>query len=451
MRGRGPASAVRRRGARAAAALAAAVAAVACATPPPSSTPRSRVAQPPGTPPVSAAPAPPAGAAGVFAQMARLAQGNVLARLLGLQALERGDGHSEPVVELEVMRALTEAGRYAEALRYGDRNADPADPVDPATGDPLAPLAGYHADDAVAAVARLARQERVVMINEAHHLPQHRAFTLELLRELRRQGYTWFAAETLADDAGLQGRGYPTPASGAYINEPVYGDLVRTALRLGFHVVAYEHAGGIDERERGQAARLVAATLAVDPNARIVVHAGYDHVAMAVPPGNPPRMAMRFREMTGITPLTVDQVRMTEHSAAEYEDPLYRALDAGGRLTRATVFTAPGGRAWSADPARFAVTVFHPRTRLQDGRPRWLRMDGLRHAFRLPADLCPTRPCLVEARHAAESADAIPVDRIYLAQGEPTPALILPPGNFVITAETADGTLLRRITAHVTG
>ncbi|HEU4452704.1 MAG TPA: hypothetical protein VFR81_06565 [Longimicrobium sp.] len=384
----------------------------------------------------------------VFRRMMEIARGNVLARVQGLAELERGDGRDEPVVALELMRALTEAGRYAEAHRYGDRNASPPDEAE---GDPAAALEGYSAAGAVEAVARLAGDARVVMINEAHHVPQHRAFTLELLRELRRQGFTWFAAETLSElDAGLQERGYPTAASGPYIGEPVYGDLVRTALRLGFRVVAYESPGGIDERERGQAARLVERTLAVDPRARVVVHAGYDHVARAVSPGSPPRMAMRFAEMTGITPLSVDQVRMTEHSAPVLEDPLYRALDGEGRLPRATVFVNAARRGWSADPARFDVMVFHPRTRDELGRPQWLRMNGVRQPYAIPAELCAaSRPCLVEARHAAEGEDAVPVDRVYLAAGEEAPALLLPAGDFVVTAQTADGTLLHRMNAHV--
>ena len=50
-----------------------------------------------------------------------------------------------------------------------------------------------------------------------------------------------FAAETLnVSDGSLQTRGYPTLRTGHYIAEPVYADLVRTALHLGYKVIPYE-------------------------------------------------------------------------------------------------------------------------------------------------------------------------------------------------------------------
>jgi hypothetical protein len=43
------------------------------------------------------------------------------------------------------------------------------------------------------------------MINEAHNVPQHRLTTLLLLASLKREGYGYFAAETLDErDKDLQ-------------------------------------------------------------------------------------------------------------------------------------------------------------------------------------------------------------------------------------------------------
>jgi hypothetical protein len=62
-----------------------------------------------------------------------------------------------------------------------------------------------------------------------------------LLKGLYQKGFGYFATETLdVGDAGLQARGYPTLRSGAYIAEPMYADLVRTALNLGYRVTPYE-------------------------------------------------------------------------------------------------------------------------------------------------------------------------------------------------------------------
>jgi hypothetical protein len=56
----------------------------------------------------------------------------------------------------------------------------------------------------------------------------------------------------------LNQRGYPIADSGFYTNEPIYAEMVRTALRLGYTVVAYdaENAGVGDPRESAGAENL---------------------------------------------------------------------------------------------------------------------------------------------------------------------------------------------------
>jgi len=342
-------------------------------------------------------------------------------------------------------------GRYAEALLYDDANEEPR-PDQPGV---LHRLDGSAPADALETVARAAATRQVVMVNEAHPVPQHRAFTLQLLARLRREGYTWFAAETLfEEDTALNRRGYPVPGTGAYTQEPVYGDLVRTALRLGFRVVAYEAPLGLnrDPRERAQAANLAGRILAVDPHARIVVHAGYGHIAKSVPEGSLVPMAIRFRELTGIDPLTVDQSHMTEHSRPEVEEPLYRAVAARDGFTRPTVYVNAAGQAWSYNPAQYDIVVFSPRSRYEQGRPTWLRMGGLRAPHPVPHDVCAgARACLVQARFEAESADAVPVDQVLVTAGDPVPALMLPPGRFRVTVEGPGQTVLRTFTLEQPG
>jgi hypothetical protein len=143
---------------------------------------------------------------------------------------------------------LSFTGRDREAIAYfdkvfthgEDRPAD-FDKVYPGGQVQPADLAGLGPEDAVAAITALASHRRVVMIIEAHHAPQHRLMTLLLLQSLKREGYGYFAAETLdKSDDRLQSRGYPTLATGFYTAEPLYGDVVRTALRLGYRVMPYE-------------------------------------------------------------------------------------------------------------------------------------------------------------------------------------------------------------------
>jgi hypothetical protein len=90
----------------------------------------------------------------------------------------------------------------------------------------------FHASDAADAVGAQARDRRIVMVNEAHHVGETRLLTLALLPRLHEMGFTHFAVEGLDEhDRDLVARGYPTKASGPYIREPLYGDIVRIALR----------------------------------------------------------------------------------------------------------------------------------------------------------------------------------------------------------------------------
>lgn len=372
--------------------------------------------------------------------------GNALTELEALRALDREGGSDavRAVVALEALRLAAEVGAYAEAHRFADR-LDDASASRP--GGP--PLAGYTPVPALGFLARAAERAQIVMINEAHHVPQHRAFTALLLVELKRLGFTHFAAETLsAGDAELNTRGYPVRSTGPYINEPLYGDLVRVALRLGYHVVAYEASPTAPEREHAQASNLVERILRADPRARVLVHAGYNHVNESGLLAGTRPLAIQLRELSGIDPLTVDQTELTEHGAPEYEHPLYSRLapPAGA----APVVWQAAGAAWTLEPGLRDVTVVHPRSLFQHGRPTWLRLGGSRRAFTLTPDVCGrAERCLVRAFAGREGPDAVPVDQVEVVRGAGVPALLLPAGNFTIRVEDASGAAVSSRTVAV--
>jgi hypothetical protein len=386
------------------------------------------------------------------------ASGSVLAEVQAMQALEAEYAGREEA--LGVLRALLAqrlplVGDYAGAHRSLDlahgRPSGQSSP--PLFGVPE----GYAPVDAIEAIAAAAGPRQVVMINEAHHVPQHRAFTLQLLYALRKQGFTYFAAEAFSHDPQLSERGYPTRATGSYVSEPVFGDLVRTALRLGYKTVPYEaESHEIGGRERDQAKHLVERILAKDPKARVLVHAGHGHISER--PGRYKMMAAELREMTGIDPFTINQEWMTEHSAPEHEHPIYRWATERGLVDRPVVFRNGAGDFWSLSNSS-DVALFHPRSRSEHGRPHWLRMGGLRSPFPLSEDVCglafllsegtssQAPACLVKARPAREGADAIPIDQIAVEAGKPVPALMLPEGEHVIRVEDAKGKVIKEWTA----
>jgi hypothetical protein len=153
--------------------------------------------------------------------------------------------------------------------------------------------------------------------------------------------------------------------------------------------------------------------------------------------------------MTGIDPLTINQVLMTERSAPELEEPLYRQAVDRGLVTQPVVFRDAAGALWSTSK-NYDMAVFHPRSRYENGRPDWLRMGGLRSPWPLPGTICGSFPsCLVKAYAAGEKTDAIPLDEIIAESGRPAPVLMLPRGKFLIRAENAKGKLIGERTISI--
>ena len=379
----------------------------------------------------------------MYAELQSLA--NDLQRYQHLQDEIPHLAHDDRIVPLQLLAAIEDQlGLYSEAIRDF-----PFDNRVSFSGE-LPPPTQWQASDAVDTIAKLAEGRRIVMINEAHHDAHTRALTLALLPRLRAEGFTHFAAEALHDaDPDLAKRGYAIPASGSqYLREPLYGEIVRQALKLGFVVVPYESdAGTSADREAGQARQLYRKVFQVDPKARLFIHAGYAHIDKA--PGNlgtgVKPMAMQLRELTGFDPLSIDQTRWRDIGVPLDKDP-YRQLIALYQPAKAVVLTRrDDGSAWTADPSRHDVDVLLPGPgHLR--RPRWLSLEGHRVSRLITTDLCRGHiPCVVEARYADESDDAIPADRFTFLAPDGMSSLYLYPGQYRLRAWGPDGrTLMER-------
>jgi hypothetical protein len=289
----------------------------------------------------------------------------------------------------------------------------------PAREDARSPLgSAYHATPALEAVARLAHGRQAVFFNEAHNVPLTRTLTVELLARLRADGFDTFAAETLyASDTDLRTRGYPIDKSGFYTMEPICAEMVRTAIKLGFNVVAYESEkeGNGDVREYDQAKNLYERVFKGNPHARLVVNAGYAHIQENGKYLGGRSMAQHFRKLTGIDPLTIEQTMLLEHPPGTENHPYYRAIVDSLHPTSPVIFVDGEGEPWTLKPKAYDVSVVFPVDDVRDERPTWADLGGLRQPYFISGSLCQNQfPCLVEARYANEGDDAIPADRYVL-------------------------------------
>lgn len=316
---------------------------------------------------------------------------------------------------------------------------------------------GVGPEDAATLLLREAERRQAFLINEAHHDPRHRAFTRSLLAGLRERGYRYFAAEAFGEeDPDLAARGAPSRATGGYVSEPQFAELVREALRLGFVPVAYEDQNPCadlpgepdfcpNQRDRNQAQILKSRVFDKDPRAKVVVHAGFDHIRKNGR-GKWRTMALVLRELTGVGALSVDQVELAERSAPAFERAAYKAALEAFKPEGPVVLSAADGTGWvlPEDKGAYDFHVLHPRAAVRHGRPDWV-FSG-RSAVGLPAGLCPAVPCAVEAFYEGDDPAAAPPADAFLARDlAALPALALAPGRYRVRALGPAGTTARDV------
>ncbi|RDS84793.1 hypothetical protein DWU98_02190 [Dyella monticola] len=399
---------------------------------------------------------------------------NGLARydyLIAVMPLLKGDDKS--LAQQLLATVESELGLYNEAVMtfpFDNR-------VTPPRSTPLPQPDGWQNVDAADAVTELAAKRNIVMVNEAHHDAHTRELTLALLPRLRALGFRYLAVEALSQkDTELMHRGYVTENSGSeYLLEPLYGEIVRQAIRLGYIIVPYDvDNAGEEDRDTDQARTIYEKVFAKDPHAKLFVHAGYSHIDKAA--GNLgdgiKTMAMQLKQLTGEDPLCVDQV--------QFRDVAVGGLDFGFYNSVASKFTSPvpyvlrersSGAIWSSDPQRHDVTVVLPPASEQDldingvmksdvlrrevvlprapfdvsQRPSWLTLNGKRVPVRISTDLCGGQiPCVVEAHYPTEPDAATPADRYTFLHNHSHNVLYLFPGHYRLRAWDASGKTLQQ-------
>lgn len=314
--------------------------------------------------------------------------------------------------------------------------------------DILSPLSFVSARDYI---LKHAANQQIVIINEAHHRPEHRAFSESLLAGLYSLGFRYLGLETLVNDNDHVGgrdslintRRYPLVSSGAYIGEPVFGNMVRTALQTGFTVFGYE-AGvrkNLTPREMEEA-RNIADFLKTHPGAKIFIHCGYGHGAECENDGlKSLTMAGFVKEYTGIDPYTIDQTQLTEDEENEFG--LNIPATAGPVVFMNTAEHALSSDDLSSPTAKrgcFDLMVAHPMAPYEDGRPRWKKLPGY-FAFQPALSAIKLQyPLMLKAyKEGEDTIRAVPADIIIVNNAADKKSLILQKGNYLLKIISSSG------------
>ncbi|CAM3983491.1 hypothetical protein [Pseudoalteromonas byunsanensis] len=263
-------------------------------------------------------------------------------------------------------------------------------------------LDNFTAYDALDEITALAKKNRLLMVNEAHHIPKHRWLTKELLIRLKREGYSYLALEALAkkDEQRINKQGYATNKSGIYMRDPAFSELISVAKELGYTLVSYDKYSY--DREKEGAENIINKTFALDPDAKVIVHCGYSHI------DEKHKLASILAANLHIDPLTIDQTALLSTHIPD----IYKNTP--------VVFKSDTEQYWQPTNSHFDIAVYWPAQTQITNRPAWYMANHQRQ--RLNETWCNNAfPCYVEVVNNIN--EAIPFDR-YLWLNPAIPASV---------------------------
>lgn len=264
-------------------------------------------------------------------------------------------------------------GNYKDALRMWDSVFPPRELL--YSSREIDSVKNIKSKNAEEVIISEAKENRIVIINEAHHSSKHRVFTKQLLNDLYTIGYRHLGLEALGNGANLDSllnqRKYPIQNSGYYTKDPQFGNLIREALRIGFHVFPYEDTFSNNGKEREiTQAKNVQKVISQFPEDKILLHCGFDHALEGQHKSWGKAMAARIKEFTGIDPLTINQVVYDEKSSPKFNHPLMKAL----KVEEPTVLIDENNK-----PVRYHrgdswndIFVIHPNTKFSENKAIWV-------------------------------------------------------------------------------
>ncbi|MBS1600090.1 MAG: hypothetical protein JST75_17825 [Bacteroidetes bacterium] len=290
--------------------------------------------------------------------------------------------------------------------------------------------------DAEKFISFIARNYQVIMMNESPNKPLHRVFMMSLLDDLYKRGFRYLAMEMLNNNSN-HSLDKLTSTTGNYSAEPVAGEMIRYALDLGYSLISYEdtlaYKHRATERDSIQAVNIYR-TIRMDSSAKIIVYASYGHIAEKGD-GNYIPMGMAFKKISGIDPLTIDQVSMTEESDFAFGKFFYNAYLEKFPLTSSSIALINDQPINVTQSELYDLTVIHPPTTYRDARPTWLSLNGRRQ----PTYIKPSNKntFFVQAYYQFESfsnkpGQLIPADQTYIPTSKGNYLLYLRRGKYIV-------------------
>lgn len=279
-------------------------------------------------------------------------------------------------------------------------------------------------------IVEQSKNSQIVIINEAHHIPKHRAFTRTLLKDLYDNGYRYLGLEALFDST-INQRKFPIIESGYYTKEPEFGNLISEALKMGYTLFSYEASEGKNGKEREiEQAENIQKFLESVPNAKVLIHCGYAHAFENEYPSWGKAMAGRLKDLTNIDPFTVDQTMFLERFDKANNHLFIQLNDA----TEPIILIDKEGQIFNGNGEikQTDIVIIHPQTKYIDRRPNWLLNE--KKSYTIPSHkIKGNSPILLLAYRENEfENNGIPTDIIEITDEKSSKELYLLKGTYTI-------------------
>ena len=330
-------------------------------------------------------------------------------------------------------------GNYKKALQAWDKTMSKIPSI---TAQDSSYFKGFKPQDAKKYILNRSKVEKIIIINEAHHNSRHRVFTTSLLKGLYKNGYRFLGMEMLTDTL-INKRKFPIQdREGTFINESQSANLTKEALDIGFTLIKYEYTwvkGKTPNDREIEEAENIAKVMAQNPNAKFLIHCGWDHLNEGIPSTKSwgKAMAARLNDLTGINPFTIDQIPGSEKGDLKFNTPYIQMMS----IKKPSIMVNRQGVVYNGeiDKKRADCSVIYPVSTYINERPDWLTLNGRRKVFHIPTNSFTEYPVLVLAyRNNEMEHQGIPADVTEIANKDQKVSLILDKGDYRIIVKNKD-------------
>ncbi len=292
------------------------------------------------------------------------------------------------------------------------------------------------------ALLKYAKDKQIVIINEDPSDPRHRAFAESLLLEFYNNGFRYLAIESLQqNEKEINKRKYPILKSGKYANEPQMGNLIRTAISIGFKIVACaQKKEKTNAKQSMNKAKIIAKVLKKDAKAKLLVLCEPASLYENNTDGLDKTMTTNLKEMTGLDPFTINQVKYVDGSSREVSNAVLRKLI----LFESSILINDQGQFFTTldQNKQWDVSLLHSFPKYVFDRPAWIT-SGVARLFKempnKPEEISYPYLVLAYLENEFVNKDAVPVDVIEIENETDKKQMALYLGNYQLVMQDKTG------------